>query len=213
MVHRGGLAITDRAGAGLLRWGQLTATRRWGKATVNAEMILVRASADDVRKAIANIATAISPEQSQPLPLPAFVSRPDVRMNGNRTLILVEDEPWTAIFEGGEVADEFLGRALSQQLDTETVIVGRYDTANACARRSYARGRLVDEQFTPPGAFEGGRGDEEWDGDASYESRAWLEKEGWNHGVITFGQLIRGGDLPGISASQVTQILFIQART
>jgi len=174
-------------------------------------MILVRASLEDVRQAIANIATSMSSEHGQPLPLPAFASRPDVRMNGKRTLILVEDEPWTAILEGGEVADEFLGRALSRQLETETVIVGRYDTANACARRTYTRGRLVDEQFTPPGAFEGGRGDDQWDGDAGHECKAWLENEGWSHGVITFGQLIRGGNLPGISASQITKVLFNQA--
>jgi hypothetical protein len=178
---------------------------------VNAEMLLVRASSEDVRQAIANIAMAS--ERDQPLPLPAFVSRPDVRINGKRTLILVEDEPWTAVLEGGEVADEFLGRALSRQLETETVIVARYDTANACARRSYTRGRPVDEEFTPPGAFEGGRGDEEWDGDAGHESKAWLEKEGWKHGVITFGHLIRGGELPGMSASQVSKVLLDQSRT
>jgi len=175
-------------------------------------MMLVRASLQDVRQAIANVATSIASERDQPLPLPAFVSRPDVRMDGKRTLILVEDEPWTAIFEGGEVADEFLGRALSRRLETETVIIGRYDTANAFARRSYARGRLIGEEFTPPGAFEGGHGNEEWDGDADHESKAWLEKEGWKHDEITFGQLIRGGDLPGISASQVSEVRFNQSR-
>lgn len=178
---------------------------------MNAEMILVRSNAADVRETVRSMAASLPSERVQPLSLPAFPSRPDIRKGVKRTLILVDDEPWTAILEGGAVADEFLARALSRQLETQAIIVGQYDTTNAWARRTYARGRVIGELFTPSGAFEVGHGDEEWDGDAGRESSDWLKREGWRHGVITFGPLIERGQLPGISADRISKIVLDEA--
>jgi hypothetical protein len=174
---------------------------------MNADMILVATSEPNVvTEAIARIGPLLR-EEKAPLPLPEFPSRPDIRRSAKRTLLLLHSTTgWTAVTEGGEVADEYLARALSKELEAECVMVGLYDTANAWARRHYRAGVVTQELFQPPGAFSDGFDDEDWPGDAQQECLSWLRDTGWSYGFPLFSELIRGG-LPSGGAAVARVVL------
>lgn len=162
---------------------------------MNGDALLVKCSeARTVSEAISRLGPMLADEMRTALPDPAFPSRSAVRRQRKRTLVLMEgDRAWTAVTEGGEVADEFLARALSRDLATECVVVGLYETANAWGRRHYRSGVPTEELFEPIDAFTATEGPErDWAGDASQACGAWLESVGWSYGLPLFSQLIRG---------------------
>lgn len=159
---------------------------------MNGDVIFVRCSLPHVAEAIDDVAVELPTEMSTPLPLPAFPSRDDIRRKGKRTLMLLEGGAWTAIAEGGNVADELLARALSRRLATECVVLGVYETANAWARRHYADGNVSEELFAPLDAFDPSIPESDSTVDASDSSARWLASIGWNYGFPLFGPLIQG---------------------
>lgn len=172
---------------------------------MNADTILVGlADSARVSDTIVRLAPRLGEEIQIPLPHPGFPSRPDVRRQRKRTLMLLGGHArWTAVTEGGEVADECLARALSRELSTECIIVGLYETANAWGRRQYAGGVVSAELFQPIGAFIGGSDDVDWAGDATQECHAWLRSIGWLHGFPLFADLFRGATPQGTAPTSV----------
>jgi hypothetical protein len=176
---------------------------------MNADMLLVRASPGEVGAALIDLAGQLEIEGKEPLPQPAFPSRPDIRRQRKRTLLLVKGAAGlTALLEGGEVADEILGRALSRKLGSEVTVIGLYESSNACARRRYANGVVQEEIFLPPDAFQNGVMDEGWDGDATSECTAWLNEIGWSHGLLLFSGMVRGQLPRDIVQGDVEKITF-----
>lgn len=168
---------------------------------MNGDALLLRCSeARTVADAIGRLGPRLNDEMRTALPEPAFPSRFDIRRQNKRTLILMSgNQQWTAVTEGGDVADECLARALSRELGTECVIVGLYETANGWARRHYDAGIATAELFEPLDVFGVAEGpSSDWAGDASRECGAWLRSIGWSHGFPLFGQLIHGS-LPSAS--------------
>ena len=171
---------------------------------MNGDVLFVRDSGlTAIAEALDSLAPVLSAEMTSPLPLPAFPSREDIRRRGKRTLVLLAAAEWTAIAEGGDVADEFLARALSRQLETECVVLGLYETANAWARRRYLRGHVADESFEPKGAFDPSDPETETLADASASCAEWLVNARWPYGFPLFGGLIQG-HLPKGAPSDAT---------
>jgi hypothetical protein len=158
---------------------------------MNADMILIRAAEmANVIAAIKSVGAFLEREAMEPLPQPAFPSRPDIRREKKRTLILVKGAAdLVAILEGGEVADEVLARALSREMSTDVFVVGLYESANAWARREYVDGEVRDQLFQPVEAFVGTDG-QGWEGDASRVCNAWLSGLNWDQGFPLFSRVI-----------------------
>jgi hypothetical protein len=176
---------------------------------MNGDVLLVRDKPSAVGEALDQLGPGLRAEMEPPLPVPAFPSRDDIRRQGKRTLVLLEGSEWTAITEGGDVADELLARALSRRLATECVVLGLYEAANAWARRHYLRGQVAEELFVPMEAFDPSLAEAESPDDASAACAGWLSSIGWPYGFPLFGQLIQG-KLPGGAASSAATRKVIQ---